>query len=169
MFKRISLVACLCLLSVSSVKADVPLILSPEEKSALECGIIDKIGFKSYGGRVFCVYSLLGNDQTRNGTKIVYALAETNEFLKSGDNMMDKSGCISPIVLKLQGGKVVSAEVPGDGACYVGDIKRLLPARLHKQALSNGKEYSKLLEQMRQKVAQQLKMSPTKVKMSSDH
>jgi hypothetical protein len=160
---RLMLVICLLAFGIySRPVGSTP--LSQEEIQEIEKAIIEKIGFKSYGGQLFCVYNLLGSARA-SGTIIVYTIAATGEFTKSDDgSVLERSGGISPVVLKLTNGKVISAECPGLGDNYAPDIRRLFPRRYHSTIFSR-KSQEELQEKLRQQVASSLNLPLNKVQL----
>jgi hypothetical protein len=141
--------------------------LSTADKQAIERAISEKIGFKSYGGDLFCVYTVLGSRTASNGEIAVYTIGATSEFTKSDQTAIERSGSVCPVVLRLKEGVVTSAERPGDGGQYAPDIRRLFPRRYHSVIFSGNKQ-PLLAEELRQKVASTYNLPLKQVHLSSD-
>jgi hypothetical protein len=165
--KIVRLMLVICLLAHGTYSRPVGSTpLSREEVQEIEKAIIEKIGFKSYGGQLFCVYNLLGSARASGHEAIiVYTIGATGEFTKSDDgSVSERSGGISPVVLKLTNGKVISAECPRLGAYYAPDIRRLFPRRYHSTIFSR-KSQEELQEKLCQKVASSLDLPLNKVRL----
>ena len=159
---------CLCLACFAAYKCEAKsAALSTADKQAIERAITDKIGFKSYGGDLFCVYTVLGSRTASNNEIVVYTIGATSEFTKSDLIAMERSGSVCPVVLKLKEGVVISAESPGDGGHYAPDIRRLFPRRYHSDIFSGNKQ-PQLAEELRQKVASKLNLPLKQVRLASD-
>lgn len=168
LFLLVAVMAAFYSLLTLSLQKQLSSILSSQELAAIEKGIIDKIGFKSYGGELYCVYTILGHDECSTGTKVVYMLAETGEFVESGGTIREKSGALCPVVIKLRDQKLVSSETPRDGGYFGDDVRRLFPSHLLPDVFQMGEKGALLPQQLRAKVALIRKVESSAVKLASD-
>lgn len=157
------------LLGKSLLQPQNHLEVSADDNALLEQGVIDLIGFKSYGGKLYCTYSILGQAMDSDQSRIFYLLATTGEFLVANKVATEKSGSLVPVVLGIRNGRISKAAKPRDGGYYADDVKKLFPPQLHAVALQQiGDDGLRIMELLRIKVAHDLNISTTQVKLASD-
>lgn len=99
---------------------------------------------------VFCGVDLLGSSQDE---RLVYAWAQCSTFRRDGDAVEETSGVSGPVLVNMSFQK---ATVPGDGAQYAADVRRLFPPDVAERMLAQDVHVDQDADLLRKRAAAEL-------------
>lgn len=110
--------------------------LADEMTPSIMAYLDQNLGETGFGGKPFCAYKTLGVDQ--NGGQIhAYIYLICQEYYLKGAELTKGTGLAMPSALLIEKNgdkyRVVSHEVPDDGAVYSRDVERIFPRNLHRR------------------------------------
>lgn len=110
--------------------------------------LASSLGFTSRGGRVFCSYTVLGQEGDR-----VYLATACEEFVLVADSLESGSGRGGPVALVVdtlsRPIRVVRHRVPGDGNRYARDIREIFPREVQRHVLARSVEQTRQMGELR--------------------
>lgn len=106
----------------------------------------------SFGGKVFSSYKILGSSSEE-----IYVWVLVQEFYKANDSVKLGTAISAPVVLVINQNKdsvtIVSHKIPGDGAQYSEDVKKLFPKEIQEEIfnIQQGQTIEELSNQIKER------------------
>lgn len=118
--------------------------LAADLKDETKKYLVETFGTTGFGGKSFCAFKVLDiEQQNEDVNEYVYTVCQ--EYYLTNGNLTKGTGSGLPVALLLKKDganyKVISHQVPGDGAQFSRDVDRIFPKRTREEIYSAGLNY----------------------------
>lgn len=120
--------------------------------------LVQNVGQRYFGGKVFCAYDVLGTESWDDGVD-VYVWALCGEYTLDNDVLTLGTASSLPVALHMQKSNgqytVTSYEVPRDGIDYGPSIQRIFPPdAIEKMCVGNSNCYNERAQRLQNEIEQ---------------